>query len=138
MPPAFALSQDQTLKFIPFKTNLAKSSISLQTKRKPKLTYSQRTSSQSQTHANSKRFLYAFKRNTSDNASDHDDPIHKLKQSPNLNQTTINIPKSKPKPGSRNQPPQVTPQKPETPPTYPFPAYSIVKQQFRPPQPSAN
>ena len=72
------------------------------------------------------------------NAPDHDDPICKPEQSPNPNQIPITIPSPELTSQQQNQLPQVTPQKPETPPTYPFPAYSIVKQQFRPLPPPAN
>ena len=134
MPPAFALSQDQTLKFIPFKTHLAKSSISLQTKRKPKLTYSQRTPGRNPKHAYSKRFCTHSKRNTSDNASDHDNPICKLKQLPKPKPDHQHHSITEAKAPATEPVPPVTQQEPETPPTYPFPAYSIVKQQISYPQ----
>ena len=64
MPPAFALSQDQTLKFIPFKTRLAKKAkLRFKQNEEPKLTYSQRTSRKPDARQ-FKAYLYAFKRNT--------------------------------------------------------------------------
>jgi hypothetical protein len=72
--------------------------------------------------AHSKRLYYAFKKNTSVRRSRSKTRYENSKQSLNNHQ----IPKSVPIRPKPNQNPR-TVKRAETPPTYPFPAYSIVK-----------
>ena len=129
MPPAFALSQDQTLKFIPLETkNQHKKPGFVSNKTKTQahiesahLRQTQSTPLQSVSVQSQKKHIR--------NASDHDDPLCKLKPTPKPKPDHHHASIAKAKAPATEPAPPVTPQKPETPPTYPFPAYSIVKQQ---------
>ena len=109
MPPAFALSQDQTLRFIP--------AFPLPGKPKqtdPKLTHS-RSTQFAPRKSNSKR------RNASKRYINNAPNVHKIRPKPN----TYSLP---PIPISENE-------KSRTPPTYPFLAYTYVQRtpRFREP-----
>ncbi len=145
MPPAFALSQDQTLKFIPSpnKTSSSSPAKSSQTQPKPSIVLQQNENPSSHIVAStfdiprrltppkntsSKRSFKAFLKNQRDKSETlpimtiRHVSLSKPSQQPNQPITIHQQPKPPMNP--------CTIKHTETPPTYPFPAYAIVKERY--------
>ncbi len=151
MPPAFALSQDQTLKFIPSpnksskisrQINSAVSSSQLRssTKRKPSSHIAHASQIPQLTPKNFRTHSFkAFLIKRIHQKRSRSNQICKPDQPSPTNQTKITIQKTtqirpKPNPASNPNSASTTQTKAQaantkTPPTYPFPAYKIVKEQ---------
>src|SRR5271165_636086 len=120
MPPAFALSQDQTLRFIQAKT-LSGSSQNEQTQAhrffipQPKPPWSPKPHKSQRQETSSKAYCNASKRHANKT------PQTTNRSSPGQTQTQQS---------AANPPPRSRRKTPRTPPTYPFLAYAVVKERF--------
>ena len=126
MPPAFALSQDQTLRFIQTKT-LSGSSQNEQTQAhrffipQPKPPWSPKPHKSQRQETSSKAYCNASKRHANKT------PQTTNRSSPGQTQTQQS---------AANPPPRSRRKTPRTPPTYPFLAYAVVKERTNHPIPA--